>query len=98
MRLGLGRLSQGLRGLIGRKRKDAVVEWGTVVAAIITGGSALLGIVWQSRKTRRINSEEHNFNTSKLDSIATKIDKVDFRTDRIEAKLEDHLESHKHLP
>lgn len=71
------------------------MEWGTVVAAIITGGTALFGIIWQSRKTRRMNTEEHNFNTSKIDRIETKIDKVDFRTDRIEAKLEDHLDSHR---
>jgi len=65
-----------------------------VLVAIITGGLSLLGVVWQSRKTRRINSQEHGNTTHKMDRIETKIDKVDFKTDRIDAKLEDHLAAH----
>lgn len=66
-----------------------------VLVAIITGGLSLVGVIWQSRKTRRINSMEHGHTTSKIDRIETKIDKVDFKTDRIDAKLEDHLAEHK---
>lgn len=36
-----------------------------IIAAGITSLCALLGVIWQSRKTRRINTEEHNFNATK---------------------------------
>ncbi len=68
-----------------------------IIAAGITSGFALAGIIWQSRKTRRINTEEHMFNTTILDKIETKLDKVDYRIDRVHDKLEDHLEEH-HKP
>lgn len=65
-----------------------------VVVAFITGSLSLVGVIWQSRKTRRINSFEHNSTLVKIDRIENKIDRVDFRTDRIDAKLEDHLADH----
>lgn len=66
-----------------------------IIAAGITSAFALAGVIWQSRKTRRINTEEHNFNATKLDKIETKLDKVDYRVERVHGKLEDHLEEHK---
>jgi len=66
-----------------------------IIAAAITGACALAGVIWQSRKTRRINTEEHNFNATKLDQIETKLDKVDYRIERVHGKLEDHLDEHK---
>ena len=66
-----------------------------IIAAGITSAFALAGVIWQSRKTRRINTEEHNLNAGKLDKIETKLDKVDYRIDRVHDKLEDHLEEHK---
>lgn len=65
-----------------------------VFVAIITGGLSLLGVVWQSRKTRRVNTEEHNMTGTKIDRIELKIDQVDFKTNRIDAKLDDHLDGH----
>jgi hypothetical protein len=65
-----------------------------IIAAGITSLCALVGVIWQSRKTRRINTEEHNFNATKLDQIETKLDKVDYRVERVQGKLEDHLDEH----
>lgn len=66
-----------------------------IIAAAITGLCALSGVIWQSRKTRRVNTEEHNMNATKLDKIETKLDKVDYRIERVQGKLEDHLDEHK---
>lgn len=65
-----------------------------IIAAGITSLCALIGIIWQSRKTRRINTDEHNYNASKLDKIELKLDQVDYHIDRVHGKLEDHLEEH----
>jgi len=65
-----------------------------IIAAGITSLCALVGVIWQSRKTRRINTEEHNYNASKLDKIELKLDQVDYHIDRVHGKLEDHLEGH----
>jgi hypothetical protein len=69
-----------------------------IIAAAITGLCALLGIIWQSRKTRRVNTEEHNYNATKLDKIELKLDQVDYHIDRVHGKLEDHLEEHTKQP
>ena len=65
-----------------------------IIAAGITGVFMLLGVIWQSRKTRRVNTEEHNYNSTKLDQIETKLDRVDYRVDRVHGKLEDHIVRH----
>ena len=65
-----------------------------IIAAAITGACALAGVIWQSRKTRRINTDEHNYNAVKLDKIELKLDQVDYHIDRVHGKLEDHLEEH----
>ena len=72
----------------------AQVQLEGIIAAAITGLCALVGIIWQSRKTRRINTDEHNYNAVKLDKIELKLDQVDYHIDRVHGKLEDHLEEH----
>ena len=72
----------------------AQIQLEGIIAAAITGLCALVGIIWQSRKTRRINTDEHNYNAVKLDKIELKLDQVDYHIDRVHGKLEDHLEEH----
>ena len=60
-----------------------------IISASITGGLALLGVIWQARKTRRINTEEHGMNSIKLESIETKIDQVNYQMDRVKDNVED---------
>lgn len=72
----------------------SAVEIEGIIAATITSIAALIGVIWQSRKTRRVNTDEHNANAIKLDKIETKLDRVDFRIDRVHDKLEDHLDDH----
>ena len=65
-----------------------------VVASIITGGFALAGIVWQSRKTRRLNTEEHGSTGEKLDRIETKVDRTDQKVDDVRDDLIRHTTTH----
>jgi len=62
---------------------------GQIISALITGGLALSGVIWQARKTRRINTEEHGMNSMKLESIETKIDQVNYQMDRVKDNVED---------
>ena len=65
-----------------------------VVASIITGAFALTGIVWQSRKTRRLNTEEHGSTGEKLDRIETKVDRTDAKVDGVADELHRHEAVH----
>lgn len=71
------------------------MQWEVVIAAVVTSSFALVGVVWQSRKTRRVNTFEHMINSDKLDNIETKMDRIDYRVERVQDRLEDHLETHR---
>ena len=65
-----------------------------VLTALITGGLALVGVVWQSRKTRRLNTEEHGSTGAKLDRIETKVDRTDQKVDDLTARQDRHESVH----
>jgi len=60
-----------------------------IISASITGCLALVGVIWQARKTRRLNTEEHGMNANKLESIENKIDHVNYQVDRVKNNIED---------
>lgn len=64
-------------------------DWGQIASATITGGLALTGVVWQARKTRKLNTEEHGMNAVKLESIENKIDHVNYQVDRVKDNIDD---------
>ena len=65
-----------------------------IVASTITGAFALIGVIWQSRKTRRVNSAEHNTTSEKLDRIETKVDRTDQKVDDVRDDLIRHQQIH----
>lgn len=65
------------------------MEMGQIISASITGGLALFGVIWQARKTRKLNTEEHGVNAVKLESIENKIDHVNYQIDRVKDNIED---------
>lgn len=71
------------------------MQWEPIIAASVTSVLALVGVVWQSRKTRRVNTNEHLVNSEKLDNIELKMDRIDYRVERVNDQLEDHLEQHR---
>jgi len=63
------------------------VEWAPVAAAAVSGLFAFAGIVWQSRKTRNLNTQEHRDNSRKLDKQTRQLKKISNKLDR---HLQDH--------
>ena len=61
-----------------------------MIVAAIPATIALGGIVWQSRKTRKINTMEHDFNAAKLDRIEGTVEKVADKVDRLADRQERH--------
>jgi hypothetical protein len=70
------------------------MQWEQIIAASVTGLLALTGVVWQSRKTRRINTEEHEYNSYKLDRIENKLDENSDQVRAVSNRLDDHIAQH----
>jgi Flp pilus assembly protein TadB len=77
-----------LVGMVGR------MNFEPILAAAVAGIFAFAGIVWQSRKTRRINTEEHSDNSLKLDRIEQKVDQTAIRVENVSDRLDDHIVIH----
>lgn len=65
-----------------------------VLASAVTGGLALAGVIWQSRKTRHVNSKEHGDSQAKLDRIESKVDRTSGKVDNVSDRLDDHIDKH----
>ena len=59
-----------------------------IIAAAIAGTFAFAGVVWQSRKTRRINTREHDVNASKLDRIEGTVERVAGKVEKVSGKVD----------
>ena len=71
------------------------MEWEPIIAASITGLLTFAAVVWQSRKTRRINTDEHSENSLKLDRIEKKVDDTAQRVETVSDRLDDHIVLHR---
>ena len=70
------------------------MQWEQIIAACVTGLLAFLGVIWQSRKTRRINTGEHSETAVKLDRIEKKVDSTAERVETVSDRLDDHVVLH----
>jgi outer membrane murein-binding lipoprotein Lpp len=71
------------------------MQWEQIIAASVTGLLAFAGVIWQSRKTRRINTDEHSENSRKLDRIEQKVDQTADRVETVSDRLDDHIVLHR---
>lgn len=71
------------------------MQWEPIIAASVTGLLAFAGVIWQSRKTRRINTDEHSENSRKLDRIEKKVDDTAQRVETVSDRLDDHIVLHR---
>jgi Flp pilus assembly protein TadB len=71
------------------------MQWEPIIAASVTGLLAFAGVIWQSRKTRRINTDEHSENSRKLDRIEEKVDQTAERVETVSDRLDDHIVLHR---
>jgi len=58
-----------------------------IAAAALMAAASVFAVVWQSRKTRRVNTDEHRQNAAILRRHSKQLRKIN-RT--LEAHLEDH--------
>lgn len=65
-----------------------------IIAAAVTGVLALAGVVWQARKGRRLNTDEHNQNAEKLDRIEELTRDTAGAVRAVSDRLDDHLKLH----
>jgi hypothetical protein len=76
----------------------AEAEWAGAVGTIGAAVVALTGVIWQGRKTRRQNTEEHDRNKAAtvdaLADVAGKVDAVGARVDIVDGRLGAHLAEH----
>ena len=70
------------------------MQWEQIIAASVTGLLAFSGVIWQSRKTRRINTDEHSETAVKLDRIEKKVDSTAERVETVSDRLDDHVVLH----
>ena len=71
------------------------MQWEPIIAASVTGLLAFAGVIWQSRTTRRINTDEHSENSRKLDRIEKKVDQTADRVETVSDRLDDHIVLHR---
>lgn len=73
----------------------AALQLEPILASAVAGILALIGVVWQSRKTRSLNSREHMDSQAKLDRIESKVDRTAERVETVSDRLDDHITIHR---
>lgn len=73
---------------------SALAPWETFAAAAVTGLSAVIVAVWQGRKTRAVNTSEHEDTKHhllglhrKVDHVRDRVEEHGERLDRIDKRL-----------
>jgi hypothetical protein len=65
-----------------------------ILAASVTGVLAFAGVVWQARKGRRLNTDEHEQNANKLDRIEELTRDTAGHVRAVSERLDDHIKLH----
>ena len=65
-----------------------------IISSAIVGGLALIGVVYQSRKSRNINTREHEENAQKLSEISQNVTDIRDKVDHVNDRLTDHIANH----
>ena len=65
-----------------------------IISSAIVGGLALTGVIYQSRKSRTINTREHEENAQKLTEISQNVTDIRDKVDHVNDRLTDHIANH----
>lgn len=65
-----------------------------IIVAVLALAGVVFSAVWQGRKTRRLNTEEHKTNTELLRDISTKVDVTRETVEGVQERLNDHIRYH----
>jgi uncharacterized protein Yka (UPF0111/DUF47 family) len=55
---------------------------------------ALIGVIYQARKSRNVNTAEHEQNAQKLSEIAQNVTDIRDKVDGVNDRLTDHIANH----
>lgn len=70
------------------------MDFSQIISSGVVGGLALIGVIYQARKSRNVNTAEHEQNAQKLSEIAQNVTDIRDKVDGVNDRLTDHIASH----
>jgi hypothetical protein len=70
------------------------MDFSQIISSGLVGGLALIGVIYQARKSRNVNTAEHEQNAQKLSEIAQNVTDIRDKVDGVNDRLTDHIASH----
>jgi len=65
-----------------------------IISSGLVGGLALVGVIYQARKSRNVNTREHEENAQKLTEISRNVTDIRDKVDHVNDRLTDHIANH----
>lgn len=70
------------------------MDFEPIISSGLVGGLALVGVIYQARKSRNVNTREHEENSTKLSEISTNVADIRDKVDTVNDRLTDHIANH----
>lgn len=70
------------------------MQFEQIISSGIVGGLALAGVIYQARKSRNVNTREHEQNSEKLSEISQNVTDIRDKVDHVNDRLTDHIANH----
>jgi len=70
------------------------MDFSQIISSGLVGGLALIGVIYQARKSRNVNTAEHEQNAQKLSEIAQNVTDIRDKVDGVNDRLTDHIANH----
>jgi predicted mannosyl-3-phosphoglycerate phosphatase (HAD superfamily) len=70
------------------------MDFEPIISSGLVGGLALVGVIYQARKSRHVNTREHEENSTKLSEISTNVADIRDKVDTVNDRLTDHIANH----
>ena len=70
------------------------MDFEPIISSGLVGGLALIGVIYQARKSRSVNTREHEENSTKLSEISTNVADIRDKVDTVNDRLTDHIANH----
>jgi predicted mannosyl-3-phosphoglycerate phosphatase (HAD superfamily) len=70
------------------------MDFEPIISSGLVGGLALIGVIYQARKSRDVNTREHEENSTKLSEISQNVTDIRDKVDHVNDRLTDHIANH----
>lgn len=70
------------------------MDFEPIISSGLVGGLALIGVIYQARKSRNVNTREHEQNSEKLSEISQNVTDIRDKVDHVNDRLTDHIANH----